>query len=149
MEIIFLFDFLRNFLLSLIFLFGLILVLLKRNFLVFLEFILILSLIFISVQLLKNLTKIPRPVDSFIQQKSFDSFPSSHTALSFGISIFLLKNSFKLGIFSLLVSFLIAFFSIFSLAHWPLDIFFGAFLGLFISFLVLYFFQRLDFQKRE
>ena len=68
---------------------------------------------------------------------SFDSFPSRHTLISFALSLTLISQNLKLGIFSLALTILIAILSVLSLRHWLIDVIFGFIFG-FLVFWILY-----------
>ncbi len=145
------FNFLRDFFLALqIFLIFISLIILKKKGLFF-YYLLIFLLAFFLTEFFKTYLPSARPISFyFSDSQRFDSFPSSHTTISVALSLALITQHFRYGILSLILTFLIALFSWFSLRHWPIDIFFGFVFGLVVFLIgreILYFFNRLYFQK--
>lgn len=142
------FDFLRDILLffqifSILFIF-----LISRNYKMI--FIYLASFIFILLitHFLQIIIPSPRPLTYYFHQSYLsNSFPSNHTTLSTFSTFFIFKNNFPLGIFSLIITLLIALFSYFSLMHWLIDILAGFLLGILMYFLIrkiLHSFFRFD-----
>jgi membrane-associated phospholipid phosphatase len=141
------FDFLRDLFLGLQFILVLIFIINSRSWKNFIFYILIFLSAFSIASFIKNLFPYPRPDDS-----SYDSFPSSHTTISFALSLALIWQNLKLGILSLILTFLIAILSFLSLRHWPIDIFFGfifGFLVFFIIYKILHFFHWFDLKAKQ
>lgn len=61
------------------------------------------------------------------------AFPSSHTAVSFALSISIIKHHKKIGILYLLMSLLVGIARILANVHYPIDIIGGAVIGTAIS----------------
>ena len=141
------FDFLRDLFLALQFIIILIFILNFRNLKIAFYYFLIFLLAFFLTGFLKSLFPSLRP-----HGLSFDSFPSRHTTISFALSLALISQNLKLGLFSLILTFLIALFSLLSLQHWPVDIFFGfifGFLIFFIIYKILNFFNWFDIKTKQ
>ena len=121
-------------------------------FLLFQFFFLSLS-IFLIVNYLKTNYPYLRPISYYFEERQqFDSFPSSHSAFSFAYSFFLLPINFNFFIFSFFISIFIAILSVLSLAHWPMDVFFGFFIAFFITLIIKeisYSFHRFYFHNRK
>lgn len=64
------------------------------------------------------------------------SFPSTHTALAFGMSFYLFLVNKKLGIIFLVLASLVGVGRILSHVHFPIDVVGGAILGIFSSLLL-------------
>lgn len=110
----------------------------KFNKFIFFELALSSLITFVIVSLIKENYPHIRPISYFYPgEQFFDSFPSTHTSIAFAISNVILNNYLEWGIFLYLISILIGVFSWISFAHWPLDIITGAFLGFFISSIIL------------
>jgi membrane-associated phospholipid phosphatase len=141
------FSFLRDLFLGLQFILVLIFIINSRSWKNLIFYILIFLSAFAIAGFIKNLFPYPRPDDS-----SYDSFPSSHTTISFALSLTLIWQNLKLGILSLILTFLIAILSFLSLRHWPIDIFFGFIFG-FLVFLIIYktlhFFHWFDLKTKQ
>jgi len=69
-----------------------------------------------------------RPADS--------AFPSSHTALAFGLAVTIFFHDKKVGVWYLLAALLIGIARVLANVHYPLDIFGGAAVGSFIAVMV-------------
>lgn len=136
------FEFFRDVLLFLLLGISLIYIILKKDKKLLIEFFLILIFVFLITQILKTSIYSLRPISFVLNKDITGSFPSRHAAIAFALSIFLIKENLSLGIISLLISVLISLLSLLSLAHFPIDVLAGSLLGIFISFLVLYLFQR-------
>lgn len=141
------FDFLRDLLLGLQFILILIFIINSRNWKNFIFYFSIFLLVFIIAGVLKDVFPRLRP-----NRLSFDSFPSRHTTISSALSFALISQNLKLGIFSFVMTFLIALFSFLSLQHWPIDILFGFILGFFVFFVIykiLNFFNWFNLKARQ
>jgi len=159
LKLIMIFDILRDIILIFIVLAPLINTFIKiinRNkpdYIYLLEVCAVILLSFTLGNFIKNNINTIRPVSYYFPyEQLFDSFPSSHTMTAFAVSTITLFSNFELGFFLTLFSILVAIFSWFSLAHWPIDILVGAFLGILISVLVnnfIQFFFRFYVKKRK
>jgi membrane-associated phospholipid phosphatase len=141
------FDFLRDLFLGLQLILVLIFIINSRSWKNLIFYILIFLSVFAIAGVIKNLFPYPRPDGS-----SYDSFPSSHTTISFAFSLALIWQNLKLGILSLILTFLIAILSFLSLRHWPIDIFFGFIFGFsvfFIIYKILHFFHWFDLKIKQ
>jgi membrane-associated phospholipid phosphatase len=141
------FDFLRDLFLGLQFILVLIFIINSRSWKNLIFYILIFLSAFAIAGFIKNFFPYPRP-----DGLSYDSFPSSHTTISFALSLTLIWQNLKLGILSLILTFLIAILSFLSLRHWPIDIFFGfifGFLVFFIIYKILHFFHWFDLKTKQ
>lgn len=144
------FDFFRDFLIFFQISFISLFVIFKKPKSFFL-YLLIFIFGFILAQFFKTFFPSLRPISFYFPEPQlFDSFPSRHTLISFALSLALTSQNFRLGIFSLALTILIAIFSWLSLMHWPIDILAGFFLG-FIVFVIskeiLYLFHWFYFRK--
>ena len=82
----------------------------------------------------------------------FDSFPSRHTLISFALSLSLISQNLKLGIFSLALTILIAIFSFLSLQHWLIAVIFGFIFGFLVFWIInklLKLFNRVNINQRQ
>jgi membrane-associated phospholipid phosphatase len=141
------FDFLRDLFLGLQFILILIFIINSRSWKNAFYYFIIFSFALLLADFLKNLFHYPRP-----NGLSYDSFPSWHTTISFALSLALIWQNLKLGILSLILTFLIAILSFLSLRHWPIDIFFGfifGFLVFFIIYKILNFFNWFDLKTKQ
>lgn len=66
------------------------------------------------------------------------SFPSGHTLSSFAAAVSLLINKRRIGIFALVVAFIIAFSRMYLLVHYPTDILAGMAIGIICAFVSRY-----------
>jgi membrane-associated phospholipid phosphatase len=123
------FNILRDILLVLQLFIIIIFIFYSRNWKNFSYYFIIFIFTIIFTFLIKSYFPVLRP-----NGLSFDSFPSSHTAISSALSFALIWQNLKLGIFSFILTFLIIILSIISLSHWPIDIFFGFIFGFLIFF---------------
>jgi len=94
----------------------------------------------ILVEVLKKLTKQPRPATLLedvylLEPLHLSSFPSGDTAMAFALASFFLWLNPKLGFVFLVYAILIAYGRVYVGAHFPLDVFAGALIGIF-SFLI-------------
>jgi membrane-associated phospholipid phosphatase len=141
------FDFLRDLFLGLQFALVLIFIINSRSWKNAFYYFLIFSSAFLFTGFLKDIFPSLRP-----NGLSYDSFPSRHTTISFALSLALIWQNLKFGIPSLILTFLIALFSFFSLQHWLIDIFFGFIFG-FLVFLIIYkilnFFNWFDLKTKQ
>ncbi|MCS7183907.1 MAG: phosphatase PAP2 family protein [Patescibacteria group bacterium] len=124
----------------------------KLNKVYLIELILVVILTFSFTSLVKYFYPSIRPFNYFISlsEQKLDSFPSQHTALSFGISFTTLLSNLQLGVLILILSIWIALLSWLSLKHWPIDIFFGIVIGFFtflLTFWIIQFFFRFYIKK--
>jgi len=124
------FDFLRDLFLALQILIVIFIIFRSRNFKYFIYYFSIFILAFLLATFFKNYFPSPRPIGGF------DSFPSRHTLISTALSLGLFVHNFKLGIFSSVLTFLIAILSILSLRHWLIDVLFGFLFGFLIFFVL-------------
>jgi membrane-associated phospholipid phosphatase len=141
------FDFLRDLFLGLQFVLVVIFIINSRSWKNFIFYILIFLLAFTVAEIIKTFFPSLRP-----NGLSYDSFPSRHTTISFALSLALIWQNLKFGFLSLILTFLIALFSLLSLQHWPIDIFFGfifGFLVFFIIYKILNFFNRFDLKTKQ
>jgi undecaprenyl-diphosphatase len=69
------------------------------------------------------------------------SFPSGHTMSSFAAASVIFHANTSLGIAALILASLIAFSRLYLFVHYPSDIIVGVILGIFISVVVIWFFQ--------
>lgn len=72
------------------------------------------------------------------------AFPSGHSLFYFAISAIVYYYNKKAGILFYIASFLIALSRVFVGIHWPLDIFFGALIGILTGWLVLKLFKKYE-----
>jgi membrane-associated phospholipid phosphatase len=141
------FNFLRDFFLVIQFILVLIFIIHSRNWKNIFYYFLIFFFAFLLAYFLKNIFPSLRPDGS-----SYDSFPSRHTTISFALSLALIWQNLKLGILSLILTFLIAILSFLSLRHWPIDILFGfvfGFLVFFIIYKISHFFHWFDLKTKQ
>lgn len=103
--------------------------------------------------LIKPIVKRPRPFEILSARlvgpwsTTTFSFPSTTTALAFGLAVpFILKNK-KPGILLLILSSLVGFSVVYTGFHFPLDAIGGAFLSIGISFLVDRVFEKVYKRK--
>ncbi len=94
----------------------------------------------ILVEVLKRLTKQPRPATLLkdvylLEPLHLSSFPSGDSAMAFALASFFLWLNPKLGFVFLVYALLIAYGRVYMGAHFPLDVFAGALIGIF-SFLI-------------
>jgi undecaprenyl-diphosphatase len=109
----------------------------KLNRVYLIELILVILFVLFFSILLKNTISSIRPISyfSFLEEQKFDSFPSQHTALAFGISFITFISNFQLAFFLLILSLWVALLSWLSLMHWPIDIIGGIIISLISTFL--------------
>jgi membrane-associated phospholipid phosphatase len=94
----------------------------------------------VLVEVLKRLTKQPRPATLLedvylLEPLHLSSFPSGDSAMAFALASFFLWLNPKLGFVFLVYALLIAYGRVYLGAHFPLDVFAGALIGIF-SFLI-------------
>lgn len=117
-----------------------------RKFRYLLHYLILFFLGFVLATFFKTFFPTPRPIGGF------DSFPSRHTLISTVLSFALINQNFKLGIFSLGLTILIALLSVLSLRHWFIDVLAGFVFGLLLVFCfykILNFFNRFNSNKRQ
>lgn len=90
--------------------------------------------------ILKNLLKRDRPswinrVELLIKNPKDFSFPSGHASSSFAAAVTISFYFKGLGVFFLVIAFLIAFSRIYHFVHYPSDVIIGAILGIAVAFL--------------
>lgn len=123
----------------------------KSGFIFLFKFFILFLFIFLIVGFLKEKFPETRPLSYLgLGFEDKNSFPSRHTALSFTLTFLLFYYDFKIFLFSLVISILIAVLSIVSLAHWPQDVIFGFLIGFLASLIFqesLNFFHRLNTHK--
>lgn len=103
---------------------------------------------------LKNLVGRVRPcnvntdIELLVNRPKSFSFPSGHTGSSFTAAtcIFIWKK--RVGIFALVLAFLIAFSRLYNYVHFPSDILGGIVLGVSVSLLVYYFIKKYRFDNK-
>lgn len=82
---------------------------------------------------------VTHPVDSLlIHRPGGYSCPSGHSASSFAAATVLLTGNGRIGAAALVLALLIAFSRVFVFVHYPSDTVFGALIGVFSAFLVLF-----------
>ncbi|GIW67514.1 MAG: hypothetical protein KatS3mg096_382 [Candidatus Parcubacteria bacterium] len=153
------FDFLRDLLLAfqLILIFSFIFASKKWKYIFY--YLSIFLFAFLVATFFKSYFPSLRPISYFCETQNlicdglrYDSFPSRHTLISFASSLTLIFQNFKLGIFSLALTILIAILSLLSLRHWLIDVIFGFIFG-FIVFWILFklskFFNWFDVNQRQ
>lgn len=96
----------------------------------------------ILVEVLKRLTKQPRPATLLedvylLEPLHLNSFPSGDTATAFALASFFLWLNPKVGFVFLVYALLIAYGRVYLGAHFPLDVFAGALIGIFSFLLAL------------
>ena len=108
-------------------------------------FALIMGLLVCNVTL-KPLIARPRPYDFqeiqfgqiiplLIERQHDFAFPSGHTIASFEAATVLLKNSKKMGIPAMILAVIIAFSRLYLYVHYPTDVIFSVFAGIFFAFI--------------
>jgi undecaprenyl-diphosphatase len=127
------FELLRDILLLILFFISLVYITLKKKKNLIFKFLFILFFVFLVTQILKIFFPTSRPISFYIKKKILGSFPSRHMAYASSLSFFLIKENFYLGIICLFISIFIGYFSLFSLAHFPFDIFGGIVIGILIE----------------
>lgn len=71
------------------------------------------------------------------------SFPSGHTMCSFASSIVIYNMNKKIGIFTLILSFLIGFSRLYLYVHYPSDVFGGMIIGIFVGIITIIIFKKM------
>jgi undecaprenyl-diphosphatase len=96
----------------------------------------------ITVQMVKNLFPTMRPFETngnstmVVWNPSDGSFPSTHTAVAFGIAMTVWLYDKKLGAVFMVTAFLVGAARVAANVHYPLDIAGGAILGALVAYLV-------------
>lgn len=112
-----------------------------KNYKKFLKYFLVLIVGIVLGILIKITFPSLRPISLYFPEKIYyDSFPSQHTMASTILSFLLVSDNLKLGIFSFVLTILIAILSYLSLMHRLIDIVIGFLLGSLIVFI----FRKLD-----
>ena len=102
---------------------------------------------FLISQLIGLLYFRPRPfISNFqvvndINPLSEKSFPSDHTTIAFALAAAVYCSHKKLGIFLLILAFLVGFGRIYTGVHYPLDVLGGILVGIISALLVYYLFR--------
>jgi membrane-associated phospholipid phosphatase len=96
----------------------------------------------VLVEVLKHLTKQPRPATLLedvylLEPLHLSSFPSGDSAMAFALASFFLWLNPKVGFVFLVYALLIAYGRVYLGAHFPLDVFAGALIGIFSFLLAL------------
>jgi undecaprenyl-diphosphatase len=96
----------------------------------------------VLVEVLKRLTKQPRPATLLedvylLEPLHLSSFPSGDSAMAFALASFFLWLNPKVGFVFLVYALLIAYGRVYLGAHFPLDVFAGALIGIFSFLLAL------------
>lgn len=98
--------------------------------------------------LVKAWVAAPRPFVTFTQvsplvtEAPYTSFPSGHATVFFALATAVYLYHKKLGYFFFLCAFLISISRIMAGVHYPVDVIFGAAIGIFIAWLSTTFFQK-------
>ncbi len=96
----------------------------------------------ITVQMVKSLFPTMRPFETngnstmVVWNPSDGSFPSTHTAVAFGIAMTVWLYDKKLGAVFMVTAFLVGAARVAANVHYPLDIIGGAILGVLVAYLV-------------
>lgn len=96
----------------------------------------------IAVQMVKNLFPTMRPFETngnstmVVWNPISNSFPSTHTAVAFGIAMAIWLHDKKLGSVFMVTAFLVGAARVAANVHYPLDIAGGAVLGVLVAYLV-------------
>lgn len=101
----------------------------------------------VSEYVIKLIVQRPRPFilhphELLISKPEGYSFPSSHTAVSFGVSIVLFKSIKKFGFTLITLALLISFSRLYLFVHYPSDVITGVITGILCSLLVLRIFKK-------
>ena len=100
----------------------------------------------IIVYFVKNIFIIPRPFVSLNLIPLFNetgfSFPSSHVAVAFAMSMIIWKMNHKAGIVFFVISFLIGISRMVIGVHYPLDVLVGAILGCIIGLFMFFIYNK-------
>lgn len=122
----------------------------ERKLLAKIGFIAMLVTVVVEGLIIKNIVRRARPFEVLIQVIKIGpdpfgySFPSGHTAMAFAAAtVYLLTLPRKIeGYFVLLLAVLTGFDRIYMGHHFPLDVLFGAFVGVFCSWIVFKYYQK-------
>lgn len=96
----------------------------------------------------KTLVAAPRPFVTFLEvnplvvETPYTSFPSGHATVFFALATAVYLYHKKLGYFFFACAFLIGISRIMAGVHYPVDVIFGAAIGIFIAWLSTTFFQK-------
>ena len=111
-------------------------------------FFITLSFVWAVTELIKGLVSLPRPhqvledTKTLLVHGSNDSFPSLHTSFSFALAYFVYSLSKRAVLMLFGIAFIIGISRIYVGVHYPLDVIVGAFVGVFISFVIVKIFKR-------
>lgn len=92
-------------------------------------------------EVLKSIIKAPRPSKHLLTKKTDSSFPSTHSALAFGVafSYLLYGEALFIAAIFFIFAFLVALGRVLAGAHFPKDVIAGAFLALLVALACFYF----------
>ena len=77
------------------------------------------------------------------------SFPSGHAMCSFASGVVIFYMNKRIGIFALILSFLIGFSRLYLYVHYPSDVFFGMLIGILIGIVTIIIFNNIENRKVE
>ena len=77
------------------------------------------------------------------------SFPSGHAMCSFASGVVIFYMNKRIGIFALILSFLIGFSRLYLYVHYPSDVFLGMLIGIFIGIVTIIIFNNIENRKVE
>lgn len=96
----------------------------------------------------KAIVAAPRPfvifsqVQPLVVETPYTSFPSGHATVFFALAMAVYMYHKKLGYFFFICAFLISLSRVMAGVHYPVDVIFGAAIGIFIAWLSTTFFQK-------
>lgn len=102
----------------------------------------------VVVLCVKAIAAAPRPFVTFLQvqplviESSYTSFPSGHATIFFALATAVMMYHRRLGYFFMVCAVLIAISRVMAGVHYPVDVIFGAAIGIFIAWLSTTFFQK-------
>lgn len=103
---------------------------------------------------LKPLVARTRPFDAIplldvllIKPPTDFSFPSGHTMCSFAASVVIYYMNKRIGIFALILSFLIGFSRLYLYVHYPSDVFCGMIIGTLLGLTAIIIFNKIEKRK--